>query len=68
MSTLKKIDNDTFIDEIKRYPEIFDTSHPGFKQQDDKNGAWEKIAQEFGTDGEKIKQFFAFKLKHFINF
>lgn len=53
MSTQKKIDNDSFIEEIKRYPEIFDTSHPGFKQQDDKNGAWEKIAREFNTDGKK---------------
>lgn len=53
MSTsTKKIDNDAFIAEIKRYPEIYDTSHPSFKQQDDKSGAWEKIARTFGSDGK----------------
>lgn len=32
------------------YPEIFDTNNAGFKQSDDKNGAWEKIAAEFKVD------------------
>jgi Alcohol dehydrogenase transcription factor Myb/SANT-like len=40
-----------FIKRIQAYPEIFDTATPGFKQVDDKNGAWEKIAAEFKVDG-----------------
>jgi len=43
-----------FIATIQQHPEIFDTSHPGFKQTDDKNGAWDKIAAEFKTDGELL--------------
>jgi hypothetical protein len=46
----KKIETNNFIESVKKFPEIFDTTHPGFKQQDDKSGAWEKIAQEFQTD------------------
>lgn len=44
------IDSTQFIKKIQQYPEIFDTSHPGFKQADDKNGAWDKIAAEFKVD------------------
>lgn len=45
------LDTRQFIKRIQAYPEIFDTNHAGFKQVDDKNGAWEKIAAEFKTDG-----------------
>jgi hypothetical protein len=50
----KKVETNAFIECVKKYPEIFDTSHPSFKLQDDKNGAWEKIAQEFRTDGNGV--------------
>lgn len=46
------LDTKLFIKRIQQYPEIFDTAHPGFKQVDDKNGAWEKIAVEFKVDCE----------------
>lgn len=53
-------DTRLFIKRIQSYPEIFDTNNPGFKQVDDKNGAWEKIATEFKVDCEwfcrKIKK------------
>lgn len=44
------LDTKLFIKRIQNYPEIFDTGNPGFKQIDDKNGAWEKIAAEFKVD------------------
>lgn len=50
-------DTRKFILAIQAYPEIFDTNNPGFKQVDDKNGAWEKIANEFKVDGKKSKMF-----------
>lgn len=50
----KKLDTVNFIESVKKYPEIFNTTHPGFKQQDDKNGAWHKIAEEFNTDRKFI--------------
>lgn len=43
-------DTKLFIKRIQAYPEIFDTNNAGFKQVDDKNGAWEKIAVEFKVD------------------
>lgn len=43
-------DTRLFIKRIQDYPEIFDTNNAGFKQVDDKNGAWEKIATEFEVD------------------
>ncbi|KAG5679949.1 hypothetical protein PVAND_009484 [Polypedilum vanderplanki] len=54
----KKIETNNFIECVKKYPEIFDTTHPGFKQQDDKMGAWDKIAQEFQTDSNLCKKKF----------
>ena len=48
----KKMETVAFIECVKKYPEIFDTTNPGFKQQDDKSGAWDKIANEFHTDGK----------------
>ena len=50
----KKLDTVNFIEKVKLYPEIFNTTHPGFKMQDDKNGAWHKIAEEFNTDRKLI--------------
>jgi Alcohol dehydrogenase transcription factor Myb/SANT-like len=50
--THRKLDFILFIETVKKYPEIYDPSHPSFKQQDDKNGAWNKIAEEFNIDGE----------------
>lgn len=50
-------DTRKFIVVIQSYPEIFDTNNPGFKQVDDKNGAWEKIAAEFKVDGERREIF-----------
>lgn len=50
-------DTKKFILVIQDYPEIFDTNNPGFKQVDDKNGAWEKIATTFKVDGEKLVKF-----------
>lgn len=47
-------DTRKFIKRITAFPEIFDTNNPGFKQVDDKNGAWEKIAEEFKVDGRNI--------------
>lgn len=52
--THKKLDSNIFIETVRKYPEIYDPSHPSFKQQDDKNGAWNKIAQEFNIDGKLI--------------
>lgn len=46
------LDTKLFIKRVQHYPEIYDTSNPGFKHLDDKNGAWEKIAAEFKVDGE----------------
>jgi hypothetical protein len=54
----KKLDTVNFIESVKKYPEIFNTTHPGFKQQDDKNGAWHKIADEFNTDPNLCKKKF----------
>lgn len=45
-------DTRQFIKRVQNYPEIYDTNHPGFKQADDKNGAWDKLAKEFNVDGE----------------
>lgn len=45
-------DTRQFIKRVQQYPEIYDTNHPGFKQADDKNGAWDKLAKEFSVDGE----------------
>lgn len=45
-------DTRQFIKRVQQYPEIYDTNHPGFKQADDKNGAWDKLAKEFNVDGE----------------
>lgn len=45
-------DTKSFIKSIQTYPEIFDTTNSGFKQIEDKNGAWEKLAEEFKVDGE----------------
>jgi Alcohol dehydrogenase transcription factor Myb/SANT-like len=45
-------DTKQFVKKIQNYPEIFDTTNAGFKQIDDKNGAWEKLAEEFKVDGE----------------
>lgn len=45
-------DTRLFIRRIRDYAEIYDTNNPGFKQVDDKNGAWEKIAAEFKVDCE----------------
>lgn len=45
-------DTRLFIKRIQDYPEIYDTNNAGFKQVDDKNGAWEKIATEFKVDCE----------------
>lgn len=41
-----------FISVIKEHPEIYDTSHQGFKSVDDKNEAFEKIAETFKVDCE----------------
>lgn len=46
----KMFDTKLFIKKIQTYPEIFDTQNAGFKQIDDKNGAWEKLAEEFKVD------------------
>lgn len=43
-------DTKLFIKRIQAYPEIYDTNNAGFKQADDKNGAWGKIAAEFKVD------------------
>lgn len=43
-------DTKLFVKKIQDYPEIFDTTNAGFKQIDDKNGAWEKLAEEFKVD------------------
>ena len=73
----KKLDTLNFIECVQKYPEIFNTTHPGFKQQDDKSGAWHKIAEEFNTDRKflltvhynscfSIKfHFYCFLLTHF---
>lgn len=57
----KKMVFDTrlFIKRIQAFPEIFDTNNAGFKQVDDKNGAWDKIAAEFKVDGEFRWRFIA---------
>lgn len=47
-------DTRQFIKRVQNYPEIYDTNHPGFKQADDKNGAWDKLAKEFSVDGESL--------------
>lgn len=47
-------DTHLFIKRIQAYPEIFDTNNPRFKQVDDKNGAWDKLAVEFKVDGEEF--------------
>lgn len=46
-------DTRNFIKRVQAYPEIFDTNNPGFKQADDKNGAWDKLAEEFNVNGKK---------------
>jgi hypothetical protein len=47
---LKMFDTKLFIKKIQNYPEIFDTTNAGFKQIDGKNGAWDKLADEFKVD------------------
>jgi hypothetical protein len=54
----KKVETNGFIACVKKYPEIFDTAHPSFKLQDDKNGAWEKIAREQKSDVNSCKKKF----------
>jgi hypothetical protein len=44
-----------FIKRVQAYKEIYDCNHPGFKQADDKNGAWDKLAEEFCVNGKKAK-------------
>lgn len=58
IGTQKRIDSKVFIEAVKKFPEIFDTGHPGFKQHDDKSGAWEKIAREFHSDVETCRKKF----------
>lgn len=50
-------DTKLFIKKIQLYPEIYDTTNAGFKQIDGKNGAWEKLAEEFKVDCKLISNF-----------
>jgi len=64
----KKLDTVNFIESVKKYPEIFNTTHPGFKQQDDKNGAWHKIADEFNTDRKLTNHYYEIQNINFTLF
>ena len=50
-------DTKLFIKKIQNFPEIFDTTNAGFKQIDGKNGAWDKLADEFKVECKLIAAF-----------
>lgn len=46
----------SFIKKVQTFPEIYDTTNASFKQIDNKNGAWEKLAEEFKVDGKLSRE------------
>lgn len=39
------------IDKVKKYPIIYDLSHPNYKNIRDKNKVWDEIGKELNTEG-----------------
>ena len=51
---LIEFDKESFLVELRKYPNIWNKKHPDYKQRNVKVNAWKKLALAFNKDGESL--------------
>ena len=57
-SSGKTIDRSTFLELIKKYPELYDVNHPNFNEKKSLDNIWSEMSSQTGIFGSFFKCFF----------